>query len=54
VVDFCRRLWDDESGQDLVEYVILMSLIAIVVIAALVLFGPAIGDAFNGVSSKMP
>lgn len=36
-----------EKGQGLVEYALLLSLIAIVVIAVLMLLGPAIGDIFS-------
>jgi Flp pilus assembly pilin Flp len=34
-----NALWADESGQDLVEYALLVALIAIVVIAALRIVG---------------
>ena len=48
------RLYRDESGQDLVEYAILLALLVVVVIVALKLFGPAIGNAFNDVAGDMP
>jgi len=38
-----------ERGQTLVEYALIIALVAIVVIAALVLLGPAIANTFNQV-----
>lgn len=36
-----------EEGQGLVEYALILVLVAIVVIAILLLVGPAIGDVFS-------
>ena len=36
-----------EKGQGLVEYALILVLVAIVVIAILTLLGPAIGDVFS-------
>jgi Flp pilus assembly pilin Flp len=46
-----NALWADESGQDLVEYALLVALIAIVVIAALRI--PVIAAVFNNISSNL-
>ena len=48
-----KALWADESGQDLVEYALLVALIAIIVIAALRLLGPVIANVFNNISSNL-
>ncbi len=42
-----------EKGQGLVEYAFIMLLVALVVIAVLTLLGPAIGNAFSRVVSKI-
>ena len=47
------RLWTDESGQDLVEYALLVVLLTLVVIAALRLIGPTISGFFNDVTSNL-
>ena len=47
------RLLTDESGQDLVEYDLLLVLLTLVVIVALKLLGPVIGEFFNEVSSNL-
>ncbi len=38
------RLWEDESGQGLTEYVLIIALVAIGLIAVMVLFRDSIGD----------
>lgn len=39
-----------ERGQGLVEYALIIALVAIVVIAALLLLGPAIANTFNNIT----
>jgi len=43
-----------QKGQGLVEYAILIVLIAIVVIAALTLMGPVIGNMFSKINNGFP
>lgn len=47
------RLDQDEEGQTLVEYGLLLALIAIVVIAALIVLGPLISTTFSEVSDEL-
>lgn len=42
-----------EEGQGLVEYALLVALIAIVVIAALLLLGPQIANIFNEITAYL-
>ncbi|GDX70642.1 hypothetical protein LBMAG38_17330 [Chloroflexota bacterium] len=44
-----KRLARDESGQGLVEYALIVFLIAVVVIAILLLLGPQIAGIFNNI-----
>ena len=44
---------DDEEGQTLVEYGLLLALIAIVVIAALVVLGPIVSGIFDTVGNSL-
>ena len=48
-----KALWADESGQDLVEYALLVALIAIIVIAALRILGPIIATVFNNIGTEL-
>lgn len=51
LVSFLRR--DDEEGQTLVEYGLLLALIAIVVIAALLILGPIVSGIFDEVGDTL-
>jgi pilus assembly protein Flp/PilA len=42
-----------EEGQGLVEYALILVLVAIVVIAILLLVGPAIGDVFSTIVNAL-
>ena len=42
-----------ERGQGLVEYALIIALVAIVVIAALVLLGPRISSIVNNINSNL-
>jgi pilus assembly protein Flp/PilA len=43
----------DDKGQGLVEYALILVLVAIVVIAILTLLGPAIGNVFSNIVASM-
>ena len=42
-----------EKGQGLVEYALILVLVAIVVIAALMILGPIIGNVFSQINSSL-
>ena len=42
-----------ERGQGLVEYALILVLVAIVVIAALMVLGPIIGNVFSDINSSL-
>jgi pilus assembly protein Flp/PilA len=44
---------DDEEGQTLVEYGLLLALIAIIVIVALLFLGPLVSGIFQNVGSNL-
>jgi pilus assembly protein Flp/PilA len=44
---------DDEEGQTLVEYGLLLALIAIIVIVALLFLGPIVSQIFQNVGSNL-
>jgi Flp pilus assembly pilin Flp len=48
-----NALWKDQSGQDLVEYVLIIVLIALGVAVALTAFKGAITNAFNNASTTL-
>jgi pilus assembly protein Flp/PilA len=42
-----------ERGQGLIEYALLIVLIAIVAIVVFLVIGPAVGNAFSAINSKL-
>lgn len=50
---FLATLWNDESGQDLAEYVLLLVLIAVVVATAIIAFRGAIVNGFNSATDEL-
>ena len=48
-----RALKSEEKGQGMVEYALIIAFIAIVVIAALVLLGPAIARLFTNITGEL-
>ena len=49
-----RKWFKDEEGQGMVEYGLIIALIAIVVIVALVALGPKIRDIFQAANDSIP
>jgi len=50
---YARLTVRDEEGQGMVEYGLIIALVAIVVIAALVILGPKIATIFNTASNSL-
>lgn len=52
-----RKLWQnfvaDESGQGLVEYVLIIALVAIGLIAVMLVFRNSIGGIFDNISGRL-
>jgi Flp pilus assembly pilin Flp len=51
MLEMFKSFWADESGQGLAEYAVLITLIAIVLFTAIVLFRDAIINVFNRITS---
>ena len=48
-----QALWSDESGQGLVEYALIIALVAVDLIAILLVLRNSIGDVFNNASEAL-
>jgi pilus assembly protein Flp/PilA len=48
-----RRLWIEEQGQDLVEYALLVVLVALGAVVAMQSLASAISDAFSNAASNL-
>ena len=53
VFEVMQRLQKDESGQGLVEYVLIIALVAIGLVAAMLIFRNAIGNTFTNVTQTL-
>lgn len=51
MVEIIRSMWKDEEGQDLVEYALLIALIALVVALAIPTLTTAISGVYNNVAT---
>ncbi|MGD8321689.1 MAG: Flp family type IVb pilin [Gemmatimonadota bacterium] len=51
--DLWINLWNDESGQGLVEYVLIIALVAIGLIAVMLLFRNSIGGIFDAIRAQL-
>ncbi|OQB25558.1 MAG: Flp/Fap pilin component [Firmicutes bacterium ADurb.Bin182] len=48
-----RRIWKDEGGQAMVEYGLIIALIAIAVIIAVTAIGTNLNTVFNAIKDKL-
>ena len=48
-----KNLVSNEEGQGMVEYGLILALVAVVVIAALALLGPKIANVFHNVNNQL-
>jgi Flp pilus assembly pilin Flp len=46
-------LWQDEEGQDLTEYALLLVLIALIAVSSLRVAGQAVSDAFSNAAANL-
>jgi pilus assembly protein Flp/PilA len=51
--DMWTRFMQDESGQGLVEYILIIAVVAIGLLSALLLFRNRVGDTFSNVSETL-
>ena len=50
---FLRRLWTDESGQDMAEYALLLVLLTLAVLVSMRLLGTTIANFWNSISNTL-
>jgi pilus assembly protein Flp/PilA len=48
-----RALWSDDSGQGLVEYALIVALVAVGLIAILLILRNGIGNVFNNAATQL-
>jgi Flp pilus assembly pilin Flp len=48
-----RRLWSDDSGQDIAEYAVMLAVILVLVVGTIRLIGSNANNAFSEVASSI-
>lgn len=51
MTDILRMMWNDDEGQDLVEYALIIALVSLALVAALGLLAGSISTVFTDISS---
>jgi Flp pilus assembly pilin Flp len=51
--EFVRSLWNNQAGQDIAEYAVMLAVILIVVIGTVRLIGSNANNVFSSVSSSV-
>jgi len=54
MVQFFRKLWTDERGQDIAEYAVMLAVILVLVIGTVRLIGTNANNVFSSVASSIP
>ncbi len=52
-MEILRRLFKDEEGQGLIEYVLIVGLIALIAVGAILFAGNQIRDIWNAITDKL-
>jgi len=53
MVQILRNLWQDEQGQDIAEYAVMLAVILVLVIGTVRLIGSNANNAFSSVASSL-
>jgi len=54
MVQFFRKIWTDERGQDIAEYAVMLAVILVLVIGTVRLIGTNANNVFSSVASSIP
>lgn len=53
VAKLLQQLWDDESGQDIAEYAVMLAVILVIVVGTIRLIGSNANNVFSNVGSAI-
>jgi len=53
VTNLLQRLWNDEHGQDIAEYAVMLAVILVIVVGTIRLIGSNANDVFSQVGSAI-
>ena len=52
-MDYLRKLWHDEEGQDIAEYAVMLAVILVIVVGTIRLIGSNANNVFSNVASSI-
>ncbi len=53
MVNLIRRLWSEDSGQDIAEYAVMLAVILVIVVGTVRLIGSNANNVFSSVASSI-
>ena len=53
MLNLFRKLWQDDQGQDIAEYAVMLAVILVIVIGTIRLIGTSANNVFSGVASTL-
>jgi Flp pilus assembly pilin Flp len=53
VANFLQQLWNDEHGQDIAEYAVMLAVILVIVVGTIRLIGSSANTVFSQVGSSI-
>ncbi|HWF91235.1 MAG TPA: hypothetical protein VN684_03070 [Terriglobales bacterium] len=54
MAEFIRSMWNDDRGQDIAEYAVMLAVILVLVVGTIRLIGSNANNAFSAVASSIP
>jgi Flp pilus assembly pilin Flp len=54
VANLLQQLWNDERGQDIAEYAVMLAVILVIVVGTIRLIGSNANNVFSQVASSLP
>jgi Flp pilus assembly pilin Flp len=52
-MEFIRRLWSEQEGQDIAEYAVMLAVILVIVVGTVRLIGSNANNVFSNVASSI-
>ena len=53
MTEFLRKIWSDETGQDIAEYAVMLAVILVIVVGTIRLIGSNANNVFSNVASSI-
>jgi len=53
MIDFVKRIWSEDQGQDIAEYAVMLAVILVLVVGTIRLIGTNANTAFSNVASSI-